>query len=389
VFKDVKLIVLILVFPLVAIVFFSSFLSEYLDKSSFIDPFDIAVVDKESSNKTDLLIKQLRDIATFKKVMIIKEYEKEKYIKSNTVSAVIIIPGDFSDSLINGVNHSVEVIGNTNKPLESYITKNIVASAANLVSASQAGINTIYYFNKKTGMDYNRLSKEVNESSVDFIFRCISRNDVFVSDSKILYNVNPVEYFTATLMVVFFMFSGLPGAKMFVEEKYTGMIDRLQIQGISPINIILSKFIVSFILSIMQFVSIIAFTTIAFKNYWGISILNAAILFVAIIFAVSAWGIFVAVVSKKSSTASIISNLGILLMAILGGSIYPLSQMPYIIRSFSDFTINKWAVEGFLKIFSGESVNIMSENIVALCLIGVAFLIVSIPIYMIEIKSNR
>ena len=41
--------------------FFSAVLSDYIEKSSFIDSFNIAIIDNENSTKTELLIEQLAD----------------------------------------------------------------------------------------------------------------------------------------------------------------------------------------------------------------------------------------------------------------------------------------------------------------------------------------
>jgi ABC-2 type transport system permease protein len=77
-------------------------------------------------------------------------------------------------------------------------------------------------------------------------------------------------------------------------------------------------------------------------------------LFGAIILVVSAWSVFVASISSSPASADVIGNLGILLMAVVGGSIYPLSSMPGFMRGLSRLTINRWAMDGFMVLFSGN-----------------------------------
>ena len=55
---------------------------------------------------------------------------------------------------------------------------------------------------------------------------------------------------------------------MIIGERNNGMIDRLSISGVTTGIIILSKFLASFILALLQFTFIIVFTSIVFNNYW-------------------------------------------------------------------------------------------------------------------------
>jgi ABC-2 type transport system permease protein len=182
------------------------------------------------------------------------------------------------------------------------------------------------------------------------------------------------------LIVIFLMFAGMPGLKMIVSERSCGITRRFMSTPVKMRHIILSKFLVSIILSIIQFAIIIILTSFIFKNYWGTSLKNILLLFGGIIFAVSAWSIFVSSISRTPASADVIGNLGILLMAVIGGSIYPLSSMPGFVRSMSNLTINKWAMDGFMVIFSGnEGLNVLNQTYVLL-IIGVVMLSVSVGI---------
>jgi len=119
-------------------------------------------------------------------------------------------------------------------------------------------------------------------------------------------------------------------------------------------------------LLVIQFGIIIFMTSKIFNNYWGAPVKDVLILFGGIILAVSAWSVFTASVSPTPASADIIGNLGILLMAVLGGSIYPLTSMPEGIRRISVLTINRWAMDGFMVLFSGSSVTDTSTHALAL-----------------------
>jgi ABC-type multidrug transport system permease subunit len=376
--KDWKAVLLLLILPLFFIYLFVDTLSSSLTKNSFVEPFKIALVDKEDSTQTRVLIKQLDEIKIFKEVIRVPEDEAKMLISEDRIGAAIVIPKGFSRSLRYGENKPVTVIGNKNRPLQSYITKNLALSAANLVASGQCAINTIYYYNRLAGLRGKELEKDFNESTMSYFVDALGRNQVF-SEAKGAsgYTVTAAEHFTAALIVVFLMFAGMPGMKMIVTERSMGITRRLAASPVKMRQIVLSKFIVSFILSLLQFLIIIVFTSVVFNNYWGAPLQDILVLFGGVIFAVSAWSVFVSSISKTPAAADIIGNISILLMAVVGGNIYPLSSMPEFARQIGNVTINKWAMEGFEVLFSGSRGISILNYVFPLLLIGAVLLTAS------------
>ena len=353
--RDWKACVLLLAAPLLLISFFTYALGPYLDKSNFIEPFPIALVDLESTTQTRMLVKQLDEMSIFSEVQRLDEKSAMKKLSDQSVGAVIIIPRDFTGSIAAGENRPVTVIGSSTMALQAYVVKNVMQSAANLISAAQSAIITIYHYSKEAGLNGKELDLVYNNAITDFFLEALARDEVFMDSEDISqFSLTPVEYFSAALIVVFMMFAGMPGMKMLVTERSEGVMRRLSASPVRAWKVVLSKLIVSALLLILQFGIIILLTSVLFKNYWGAPVKNVLILFGGIILAVSAWSVFVAAISSSPASADIIGNLGILLMAVIGGSIYPLSTMPDFIRDISRLTINRWAMDGFIVLFSGN-----------------------------------
>lgn len=364
--------------PFLFICFFSYALIPYLNKSSFIEPFSIALVDKEDTAEARILVRQLEEIEIFKEVVKVPEAEAMKLIAENKIASIIIIPEGFVGSVAVGENKPVTVIGNRAMPLQSFVVKNLIQSASNLVSAGQSAINTIYYYSEEAGLEGEELDKVFYESTMKIFMEALARKEIFSQmEASPGFDLTPVEYFTAALIVVFLMFTGMPAMKMLVTEKSYGLTRRLRTSTVGMWQVVLSKFIVSLVLSIIQFAIIIILTSVVFKNYWGAPIKNILMLFGGIMFAVSSWAIFVSSISRTPASADIIGNLGILLMAVIGGSIYPLSSMPGFVRSLSKFTINRWAMDGFMVVFSGNHALSTANQVYMLLIIGLVLLISS------------
>jgi ABC-2 type transport system permease protein len=380
-FKDWKAFALLMAAPFAFISFFAYALSPYLEKSSFVEPFSVALVDNENTTQTRILGRQLDEIGIFKEIIRTSEPEAGELLSENRVASVVIIPPGFSESVAVGENKPVTVIGNTSMPLESFVVKNLMQSAANLVSAGQSAINSIYHYSRNAGMEGDELEKVFSESTMEISLEALARNEIF-SQVELLpeFDLTPMEYFTAALIVVFLMFAGMPSAKMLVVERNYGLTGRLDAAGVGVWRMVLSKLMLSLVLSILQLLMVIVLTAAVFRNYWGASVKSVLVLFGAIMFAVSSWSILVSAVSRTPSSADVIGNLGILLMAIIGGNIYPLSTMPQFVRDLSRLTISRRAMEGFMVLFSGGSTAGVADHALALLIIGAVLLTVSVGI---------
>lgn len=353
--KDWKACILLLATPFIFIGFFTYALAPYLDKSNFVEPFSIALADNEDTPQTRMLTKQLEEMQIFKEVVHAGEAEALQMLSEGSIASVIVIPAGFTESIAYGENKPVTVIGSSSRPLQSFIVKSLMQSAANLISAAQNAITTIYHYNEKAGLKGKELDKQFNASTMTFFLEALARNEIFSQvEAYSRFNLTPVEYFTAALIVIFAMFAGMPGMKMLVSERTSGITKRLAAAPVKIWQIILSKLLVSILLVVLQFGLIIILTSAVFKNYWGAPAGDILLLFGGLVFAICAWSVFVAAISGTSAAADAIGNLGILTMAVIGGSIYPLSSMPDFVRSLSRLTINRWAMDGFMVLFSGN-----------------------------------
>lgn len=374
-FKDWKAVILLVTVPFIFIAFFMYALTPYLDKTSFIDPFAVALVDNEDSVQTRMLVRQFDDISIFSEVLRVDSGQAAQLISQNRVAATILIPAGFTQSIVEGENEPVTVIGNRSMPLQAYVVKNLMDSAANLVSAGQSAINTIYHFDRQAGVDGQELNEEFNKNAMAFFLEVLSRSDIFSEiEASPVMDLTPAEYFTAALTVIFLMFAGMPAMKMLVTERRMGLTRRIAASPVKMWQIILSKFMVSLLLSLIQFSIIIVLTSKVFGNYWGAPVRNIILVFAGTVFAVAAWSVFVSSISKTPAAADVIGNLGILLSAVVGGSIYPLSSMPGFVRSISKITINRWAMDGFMVLFSGNDALNVNNVVLALFTIGVVLI---------------
>jgi len=92
----------------------------------------------------------------------------------------------------------------------------------------------------------------------------------------------------------------------------------------------------------------------------------------------STFGLMLASISRSRMQLVAISNLAILLMSALGGSMYPRFLMPEKMQKFGLLTLNAWAIDGFQKIFwRDEPVRAVLPQVAVLIAVGVVFFLIA------------
>lgn len=390
-FSDWKAVILYFGLPFAFVSLFIYALSPLLEGNKFIEPFNIAIVDKENSMESRMLINQFlshagtddiysEDASSLVNFIKTDETTGMEMVEKGEAAGVIIIPEGFVYSMSVGENKPFVVITDPSQPLAANFIKKYMESYADLISASQNGIMTAYVFYSRAASSEEFYNKKYSDVVTRFSLKALSRTEAFSTRATShIPDVTRYEYFTASLLAVFIMFGGIMGIKFTAGEKQLGISTRLNTSPLTGTEYIAARFTTVFILSLLQFLSVIIPGGIVFKIYLRTSPLCLFVAFAITVFTVSAWAVFIAVVSPTPVAADLAGSLGTLLMAAAGGSIYPLTALPDSIKSLSYLTINRWAVQGFLEIFSGRLNTAFFIDMAVLAGMGLVYLALSLP----------
>lgn len=389
-FSDWKAVLLFFGLPFVFVSIFILSLSPLLDANRFVESFNIALVDKDDTVESRVLINQFinsqgednfeeedsQNLITFVKT---DEKSAMDMLQKDDAAGVVIIPEGFVYSMSIGENKPLKVVTNPGQPLYAQFIKSYMESYANIISSAQNGIMTAYVYYDKFASGKEFYDNKYADVVTKFSLKALSKNDLF-ENKQVSYipDVTKYEYFTAALLVVFIMFSGIMGIKFTAGEKLHGISDRLAVSPLKEMELVLARFITVFILSLLQFLALIIPAGLVFKIYLNASPIYMLLMFAITVFTVSTCAIFVAVISPTPAVADLAGSLGTLLMAAVGGSIYPLTSLPDGIKKLSYLTINRWAVDGFLEIFSGQISASYYYDIGILTLMGIIYIAASI-----------
>lgn len=351
--KDFKALLLLLILPVLVILIFASALAPIIEHNKFIEPFKIVLVDDDKSPWTGLLASQLRNLDIIEKIIFADEEEARRLIENEEAAAAIIIPENLSESIDYWEPQAGKVLGSSTKYLESRLVKNIGFVGSDAVSTGLASLSVIYDIETEKGYAFEKALVEINKAFDAFVNLVLNRKAVISEEKSDKPGADPVIYYAMSLMAVFIMFSSMHCMRLLTDERRLGILSRLNASPARSFQTVASKLLLSFLISVVQFIIVLVFIRIVGGRDIASSIAGMVPVFLATSFAAGAFSVFIASISSTGSAADLIANLSILLMAIAGGSLYPLSSLPAICRKLSVLTINRWSSQGFLNALYG------------------------------------
>ncbi|WP_170119619.1 ABC transporter permease [Tumebacillus permanentifrigoris] len=167
--------------------------------------------------------------------------------------------------------------------------------------------------------------------------------------------VSAKQYYAVAMTAMFLLYNVAIGAKSILNERGTETLARMMVSPTSKSSILLGKFVGTLLYSMIQFVVMVLATRFIFGVEWGGN--GAQVLVLGLMYAVAVAGLSMMIASMISSekVADLVSGIGALIAAVLGGSIVPLSEFPDLMQKLSLVTPNAWALNGLLDIMSGTT----------------------------------
>jgi ABC-2 type transport system permease protein len=147
--------------------------------------------------------------------------------------------------------------------------------------------------------------------------------------------------------VMFLLFTVLDGALAFVRERQRRTLARLLAAPVSRISILLGECGSYFLVGLGQLVLLFAFAKIVFHIPFHGSFIGFVLVLLATCWAVTGFGLIIAVLGRTEKQVQGFSILVILVMSALGGSMIPFWLMPEFMQTLASVTITKWAIMGF------------------------------------------
>lgn len=300
------------------------------------------------------------------------------YVRKGNVSAALVIPHDaFTDTSMGlklkfyyDPKNEMEM-----QLIEGLLTKSIMSQMPGLFITSMQRKSRIYLgtekgesFNKKIAgvvsqyfnVDTTKINKWMGFNNSDSIFNNATSkginffNDLFQMDKEQLVGKqvnNPGATRSVGGWAIMFLLFSLTGASTsLLDENKSRVILRILAAPVSREQILLGKYLYNFSLGCIQllvmfFAGYVLFHIDIFTNFF-----NLLLIIITASLASTAFGMFLASISRTQSQASGLGTLLILSMSAIGGAWFPTFLLPPFIQVLSKFSIVYWAMNGFMDV---------------------------------------
>ena len=187
-----------------------------------------------------------------------------------------------------------------------------------------------------------------------------------------------ISFYAAAIGVMFLMFTASGSAGALLDEAESGTLERVLSTRVTMTKLLAGKLLFNTLLAFVQLVAMFLWGWAAFKLDFFSHLPGFAVMGLCTAFAVAAFGMLLASMCQTRAQLAALSTLVILIMSIIGGSMFPRFLMPVSMQKAGLLTINAWAIDGFTKVFWRDlPVTALWPQVAVLLGIGVVLFVVA------------
>jgi len=200
---------------------------------------------------------------------------------------------------------------------------------------------------------------------------------------KLLYNPqmkSSYNFVPGVMGLILMLICAMMTSISIVREKETGTMEVLLVSPVKPFLLILSKSVPYFVLSIINLTTILLLSVFVLQVPVTGSLFWLVIISLIFIFVSLSMGLLISSIAKTQVAAMLISGLVLMMpVMLLSGMIYPISNMPGILRIIAQFIPAKWYIEAVRKLMiQGLPLEYVLKEIIVLLSMASVFMLASL-----------
>lgn len=284
-------------------------------------------------------------------------------VENGDLDAVYIFPAGYSASVQGGAGGTVRLVTNVDSTIGGQIAKAVLDSYL-------AHVETVT-ISAGTAMINGAQDLAAITAAAQAAAPAVELTDVQASNRTL----DTTTFFAAGMAVFFLFFTVQFGVSSLLEERMNGTLPRLLGAPISRWSVLGGKALTSFVLGLVSMVVLAISTTLLIGATWGNPV-GVAILMMAGV--LSALGIMavVAVIARTPEQAANWQSIVAVVLGLMGGTFFPLSQGPRLLALLSKLTPHAWFMQGLGDLSSGAGLS----TVIAPTLAMLAFFVVTLGI---------
>ncbi len=253
----------------------------------------------------------------------------------NKVSATFVIPAGFSTAVGHGGAASLRVLGNVDSTIGAEVAESIARSFAD-------GADTARIVVAATG------GTGISRALAGSLPTPIAIAEVSARSRQL----DAGTFYAAGMAVFFLFFTVQFGITSLLEERRDGTLGRMLVAPIHRNAVIVGKLLTSLVLGFVSMVVLALATHFLLAAHWG-NVLGVLILIAAGVVAATAVMTLVATLARTPDQAQSWQTMVALVLGMLGGSFFPVSQAGGLLAVLSLATPQAWFLRGLENMAGG------------------------------------
>jgi len=337
-------------------------------------PVGVVNLDGGNSNSTlasQAFISVLQQINTktsmFKLTTLSSESALKDSIQRGDLEGGIIIPSNFSASLLSGKQGTVTIMTDTSNPQVSATIQTLLSAVFNEMSTGMAQQKVM------------ALDPTIGSNGAIAIVQPLK----VVTQGIVPGSSNYFEFVAPGIMAMTVMMSvmtGLPGA--ISQEKEVGTMDGMMVAPISRLSIILGKTLAQTARGLLQGVILMILAVTLFGVTIQGNILLVFGLMLLGVFSFVGLGIVLTSITSDQQTATMLMTTIMFPMMFLSGVFFPIQQMPWYMQDVSRMLPLSYATDALRKVVVlGAGIPDIATDLTILISFGIVMTAIAVPVF--------
>lgn len=282
-------------------------------------------------------------------------------LRATRIGVVVEVPPGFTAAVLAGERPAVRVWGDAGKPTQSEIVRQIVLSFTESLTSGMLAQRLAPAEELARAQASGRSAAEAALSNLPAVKE-------IASGAR---SVSAMQYYAAAMAIMFMLMTAIARAANLLEERRTGTLARMLVSPTPRSAIIAGQMLGNLVILLAQFGLLVLGTHFLYGVYWGDW---GPALILGIAFALAAAGVGAAATGIFDDPKAADVAVGIVgnIFAALSGGMFPLYLFPDALRAIAKLIPNYWALQGFLDLMSGVSVNGLPTTLAILLGIAIA-----------------
>ena len=339
----------------------------------FVDSFGAtyAVVDADGSALSKAFATQVLGAPQFRdQIAVVRPASAtvaRAQVARDEVSAAFLIPKGFASAVTGNRRADITVLRNADAQIGSAVAEALAEAYTDQINAARLSVATVIRTQGQPPAPA-AIAALARDAAAD-------RIPIQLVDGRIgVRKVNGINYFGPAMAVFSLFFTTAIVARSILAEREQGTLPRILAAPVPRPAVILGKSASAFVLGIVSFAVMFGFFGLVRDVSWG-DPLSLAVLTVVTVLAVMGLMTLVQTTARSTQGANAVTSVITMAMALLGGSFFPIFQMPSLMQKASYLTPNGWALRGYTDIaYDGAKLGELGPHIAAIGVFAVVTL---------------